>query len=229
MIGVNRVVYDIETVGIEFQKLDDQQKEYWLKWAATPEDEERLKTHTSFYPLTGQVVCVALQNPDTNRARVYTIGSDENDVHEDDAEFFFVPDERTLLSELWKDFANYNQFITFNGRTFDAPFLILRSAINKLRPSVDVMGYRYKSIPHLDLADQFSFFGATRKNFPLHFYCKAFGIESPKESGTTGFDVPILFREHRSSEIAQYCLLDVEATAQLFWYWEEYINPDTID
>lgn len=218
------MVYDIETVGVEFTELDDLQKEYFLQWSESQEDEERLKSQTAFYALTGKVVTIAMINPDSGRGRVYGVG-EHAEVHEDETEFFFVPDEKTLLTHFWGDVEEYHQFITFNGRGFDAPYLLLRSAVNRVKPSVDIMGYRYKSVPHLDLADQFTFFGATRKKFPLHFYCKAFGIESPKEDGMTGLDVPRYFKEGRVKEIAEYCLRDVEATAELLEYWDEYLDP----
>ncbi len=221
------MVYDIETVGVEFTELDDLQKEYFLQWSESEEDEERVKSQTAFYALTGKVVTVAMINPDSGRGRVYGVG-EHTEVHEDDTEFFFVPDEKTLLTHFWSDVEEYHQFITFNGRGFDAPYLLLRSAVNRVKPSIDIMGYRYKSVPHLDLADQFTFFGATRKKFPLHFYCKAFGIESPKEDGMTGLDVPRYFKEGRVKEIAEYCLRDVEATTELLEYWDEYLSPDVM-
>jgi hypothetical protein len=56
--------------------------------------------------------------------------------------------------------------------------------------------------PHCDLADQLTFYGgggrdgATRR-FNLDFYCKAFGVESPKSQGVTGQDVTRLINERR--------------------------------
>lgn len=227
MCAVNRVVYDIETVGEEFRNLDEQQQEYFVRFATTPEDQERAKTQTAFYALTGKIVAIAMVNPDTEHARVYGIG-DADDESEDDVELLFVNDEATLLRRFWEDADHYQQFVTFNGRSFDAPFILLRSAINRVKPTMDIMGYRYKSIPHLDLTDQFSFFGATRRHFPLHFYCKAFGIESPKEE-MSGLDVPRYFQEGRVKDIAEYCLGDAIATAELLEYWDDFLSPDVIE
>lgn len=224
---MNRLIYDIETVGEPFENLDEKRQKHLLQWAKSEEDKEIVKLQTPLYALTGKVVSIAMLNPDSERARVYTIGK-QDDVHQDDTEFFFVHDEQKLLTEFWEDAREYHQFITFNGRTFDAPFLLLRSAINRVKPTIDLMGYRYRSVPHLDLADQMSFFGATRKHFPLHFYCKAFGIESPKDNGMSGLDVPSYFQNNRAMEIAEYCLGDVEATAELLEYWDDFLSPDTI-
>ena len=62
------------------------------------------------------------------------------------------------------------------------------------------LGYRYQTDPHCDLAEQFTFYsvsgrdGAARR-FNLDFYCKAFGIDSPKAHGVTGLDVKTLLAE----------------------------------
>lgn len=224
---MNRLIYDIETVGESFDDLDEKRQKHLLQWAKSEDEKEIIKLQTPLYALTGKVVCIAMLNPDSRRARVYTTGV-HTDVHEDDTEFFFVSNEQELLSEFWEDAREYDQFITFNGRAFDAPFLMIRSAVNRVRPTVDIMGYRYKSIPHLDLADQMSFFGATWKHFPLHFYCKAFGIESPKDNGMDGLDVPSYFQHGKTMEIAEYCLGDVEATTELLEYWDNFLSPDTI-
>jgi hypothetical protein len=67
-----------------------------------------------------------------------------------------------------------------------------------------------------------TFYGTTRK-FNLDFYCKAFGIRSPKSEGITGADLGPLFRAGRFREIAAYCLGDIIATAELYRKWESYL------
>jgi len=62
--------------------------------------------------------------------------------------------------------------------------------------------------------------GAARR-FNLDFYCKAFGIESPKAQGVTGRDIQSLIAEGHFREIAEYCLRDVRATVLLFQIWKE--------
>jgi len=87
-------------------------------------------------------------------------------------------------------------------------------------------GYRFATEPHCDLAEQFSFYnvsgreGAARK-FNLDFYCKAFGIESPKAHGVTGMDVNTLMAGGKFRDIAEYCLRDVRATVELYRVWKE--------
>jgi hypothetical protein len=65
--------------------------------------------------------------------------------------------------------------------------------------------------------------GAARR-FNLDFYCKAFGIESPKSHGVTGLDMNDLLAAGRQREIAEYCLRDVRATVQLYQVWKERLS-----
>jgi len=107
------------------------------------------------------------------------------------------------------------------------PFIYLRSALLNVPISKkNWLGYRFATEPHCDLAEQFTFYnvsgreGAARR-FNLDFYCKAFGIESPKSHGVTGMDVNTLMAEKKFREIAEYCLRDVRATVELYKIWKE--------
>ena len=48
------MVFDIETVGVEFESLDEKSKEFLLKYAQDDAAREEVKEGTSFSPLTGQ-------------------------------------------------------------------------------------------------------------------------------------------------------------------------------
>jgi hypothetical protein len=82
-------------------------------------------------------------------------------------------------------------------------------------------------LSHTDLLDLLTFYGAVRRKFSLHMWCKAFGIESPKEEGVSGYEVHDLFQQQEYLTIAKYCAGDLYATKELFEYWEKYIkfNP----
>jgi hypothetical protein len=136
---------------------------------------------------------------------------------------FLSGSELDILTGFWDTLQHYDRFITFNGRTFDNPFLMLRSAILGIRPTRNLLPYRYDAKGHCDLLDQLTFYGATRK-FNLDFYCKAFGIKSPKDSGITGQDIAPLFQQGKYREIAEYCMGDAVATAELFRRWNEFLN-----
>ncbi len=77
---------------------------------------------------------------------------------------------------------------------------------------------------HIDLLDQLTFYGASRRRFSLDMWCKTFGIKSPKEGGITGYDIKDLFGDKRYLDIARYCFGDIRATKELLSYWENYIK-----
>ena len=131
--------------------------------------------------------------------------------------------EEEIIKKFWKAIKQYKQFVTFNGRGFDCPFLIIRSAVHKIKPSKDLMPNRYNDT-HIDLFDQLSFFGASRRRFSLDMWCRTFGIKSPKAEGISGEDVKDLFKSGRFIDIARYCARDIKATGTLLSVWENYIR-----
>jgi hypothetical protein len=136
---------------------------------------------------------------------------------------FIGGNEYQILEQFWKTIEKYEQIISFNGRTFDGPFLMIRSAVLGVKPSRNLVPYRYSPKDHCDLLDQLTFYGAFRR-FSLDFYCKAFGIKSPKSEGITGLSLGELYRNGEYRRIAQYCLGDTIATAELFRRWDLYLN-----
>jgi hypothetical protein len=55
-------------------------------------------------------------------------------------------------------------------------------------------------------------------------WCKTFGIKSPKEEGVTGYEVNDLFKQGQYLDIAKYCVGDLYATKELFYYWKDYMK-----
>jgi len=137
--------------------------------------------------------------------------------------------EEEMLRKFWELAERYQVFITFNGRAFDMPFIIARSAIKGIRPTKDLMRgrYLYQNNPdalHIDLLEQLSFYGATRRKGSLHLWSRAFGIPSPKSGGVTGDDVGPLFKKKKFLEIAKYNVGDIRATRLLYEKWEKYLS-----
>lgn len=220
---MNRVVFDIETLGSPFEDFDEAQQEYLMKAADTEEDRAEVIARLSLSPFTAQVVAVGMLNPDSGLGKVFYQHPGGSSEKSSDGLIEFMPGtEHEILTEFWKAVGRYGQFITFNGRTFDCPFLMLRSAILNVKPSRNLMPYRYSANEHCDLLDQLTFYGAFRK-FSLDFYCRSFGIRSPKSEGVSGEDVGPLFRDGKYRTIAEYCLGDVRATSQLFERWQTFL------
>jgi hypothetical protein len=233
------LVFDIETSAQPLENFDESQQEYLFRETEKIDDltardakREEITRFMSLWPLTSQVVCIAMLNAETERGQSLFLAEDYEDEPEEAAPVKFVPcaDEFELLTAFWDVAKHYDSIVTFNGRGFDVPFIYLRSAVLNVPISrKNWLGYRYANEPHCDLAEQLTFYsvsgrdGAARK-FNLDFYCKSFGIESPKSHGVTGMDVSNLMAEGRFREIAEYCLRDVRATMQLYQIWKERLS-----
>jgi predicted PolB exonuclease-like 3'-5' exonuclease len=128
-------------------------------------------------------------------------------------------DEAGMLA----DFADFvgkwkPHLVTWNGRGFDLPVLVLRA----LRHGIAFpwyyreTGYRYRYTQegHLDLADFLSDHGATRMT-SLHGAARLIGLPG-KEDGIDGSQVEGLYRAGQIEVLRQYCLSDVTQTAFVF-------------
>jgi DNA polymerase elongation subunit (family B) len=226
---MNTVVFDIETVGTGWEALDEAQRAYLLKNCKTEEERRLVPEWLSLWPMTGKIVVLAMQNVETGNGRVWFEKNDgRSEEKSDDGAFDFVGDtEATFLDEFWKTVAKFDRFVTFNGRGFDCPWMMLRSTVLGIRPSRNLMGYRYSLRPHVDLLEVLTLFGgaSSARKFNLDFFCKTFGIASPKEEGMDGYSVAPYYREGRINEIARYCRRDVEATTALFKKLETTLIP----
>lgn len=222
---MSKVVFDIETVGIDFEReLDDVQQAYLLKYARDEDEINAIKEGLGLHAVTGKIVTIALYNPDTGKGRVYfQTGTNEMIEVEKDGFLFKSGSEKQLLEWFWEDIKKCRTYITFNGRSFDVPFIRLRSAINDVVCSRELMTPRWSGNAHVDLLEELTFQGALNKKFTLDFYCKAFGIKSPK-GGICGHDVPKFFKEGKGLEIAEYCIGDVIATGELYNRWIASFN-----
>jgi predicted PolB exonuclease-like 3'-5' exonuclease len=233
------LVFDIETVGEEFDELDETTKNSLTRWIKREagNDKEKynvyltdLKEGLGFSPLTGKIVAIGVYDTLKNKGVVYFQAPDVIEEEYKEAGFLFKPmEEKEMLEKFWQGVKNYKEFVSFNGRQFDVPFLIIRSAINKIKPSLNLMSNRYLKfqnygVKHIDLQDQLAFYGAVRRKGNLHLYCNAFGIRSPKSEGVSGDDVGRLFKNRKYRQIAEYNSWDLIATAELYERWEKYIK-----
>lgn len=230
-----KLVFDIETSALPPEIHDDAQLEYLFREVEKLPDETareakrtEIRQMFNLWPFTAQVVCIAMLNAGSARGQVLFIAEDyEEEVDSGAVEFVPCADETELLTAFWDVARHYDEIVTFNGRGFDVPFLYLRSALLNVPISrKNWLGYRYNVEPHCDLAEQFTFYGVSgregaARKFNLDFYCKAFGIESPKSHGVTGLDVNTLMAAGKYREIAEYCLRDVKATVLLYQVWHE--------
>ncbi len=225
------LICDIETVGFEFESLTESQQEFLLRYIEHESDIElketqieEMKRYLSLYPLTARVIAIGLMNTETEKIMVYYENESDQDIVIEEKGIKYKPmNEKNLLLNFWQYVSKSEKVITFNGRNFDIPFLMIRSAMLQIKPSRNLMKYRYDIREHIDLLDQLTFYGTTRK-FNLDFYCHSFGIKSPKSKGITGMEVKELYKAGRIKEIAIYCSEDVKATYELYKIWNNFLN-----
>ena len=238
------LTFDIETIPQDWENFSESQKEYIIRRAENEEEAQRMKDEMALTPLTAQVICIGMQmiNEDDNgnceitKKAAYAVDNsfDDNTKKEETLDLgdtCIITSERKMLEDFWRILNKYPKLhlISFNGRNFDAPFLMLRSAILKIRPSRNIMsGTKFNYPNHTDLIDELTFFtpsyyGAT-KRFNFDFYSRAFGIKSPKSEDIDGSKVKDYFKEGRILEIADYCMRDVHATWELFLLWKQYLS-----
>ncbi len=221
---MSRIIFDIETLGKDFEALDKPTQEYLLKYAGTEDEKEEIKDRLSFYPLTGEIIAIGLLDPDIQKGKIFFQNAGDPLLpFEEDGVLYETGTEKEILDKFWTVIKGSKQFITFNGRGFDCPFILIRSAVHKIKPRRDLMPNRYSDI-HIDLLDQLTFYGAVRRRFSLDMWCRAFGIKSPKEDGITGYEIKDLFKSGRYLDIARYCVGDLRATCELLYYWENFIR-----
>jgi 3'-5' exonuclease len=234
------LIFDIETVGEKFDELDEVTQNNltrWIKREAAGNEEKYnvmltdMKEGLGFSPLTGQIVAIGVFDTTKNQGVVYYQSPTREDQDTREENFLYKPrSEEEMLKAFWQGAVKYQEFVSFNGRSFDVPFLVLRSAKYQIKPTVNLMTYRYghdrTGVQHIDLLDQLTYQGAVRRKGSLHLYCRMFNIKSPKAGGITGDDVDRLFREQKYLEIAEYNSWDLIATWELYKIWRNYIKID---
>ena len=128
-------------------------------------------------------------------------------------------DEAGMLVDFADFMAKWKpRVVTWNGRGFDLPVLILRS----LRQGISLpwyyrepgFRYRFSAEGHWDLGDFLADFGAARMS-SLHGAARLIGLPG-KEEGLDGSQVEGLYRAGQIEILRQYCLSDVAQTAFVF-------------
>jgi predicted PolB exonuclease-like 3'-5' exonuclease len=213
------LIFDIETIGKDFELLDSIEQDYLLNNLEKNEpDKEKAKGKTALHPLFGSVCSIALMNPVTEKGKV--IGIDGEGCVPVDSRFTYVAcqDEKQLLTEFWNTAEKFQRFVTFNGNDFDFPYLLIRSAIERVRVPIEV---QVNSSDFIDLCKKIRAPG--NRNYRLEMVTKALGITNPKAQGVHGGHVSELFAKGEFQQIIDYVARDVIATVELYRVWKTYL------
>ena len=200
MPGASTLVVDIETVGQDASEIPERASEIMMA-GLNAEEQTAVRERFGLDPCTGRIVCVGLYWLEVDRSRAYC-----------------QTDERELLSNFWADLAQVRptRFVTFNGKSFDFPYIIVRSAILGVMAPRDVLldTRRFATDRHFDVREALTNYDRYRKG-TLEYFCQIFGVASPK-NGMDGSHVGEYYKAGRIDEIAEYCLADCRATGALY-------------
>ena len=229
MAATSIIAFDIEVAGFAWDEVDEITRGYLVNRERDEEKRAAVPERTALYPGLGKVIAIGmwLVGSELDRGLILLEGAphEEKPWEKVQSSKIFRGSEKELLESFWEIVERKRpRLISFNGRYYDGPILMLRSAQLGLKPSRNLMGNRYSIAEHCDLADVFQFQGATRERYSLDYWCRRFDIESPKGS-IDGSQVARAYREGRIEEIGEYCLRDTRATAQLFQKLEETLLP----
>lgn len=233
---MSTLIVDIETAGEKWNEIDQQTKDVLsgrvIKMHADYNEEqieEAVLIELGATPFTGEIVAIGVLDAETKKGAVYYQAKEGAEETEENGVKLKPASEKEMLDLFWKLSDRYTHFITYSGRTFDMPYLMIRSAIHGIRPKKDLMKNRYLNYQsagsvHIDLFDQLNFYGSFRSLGGLHLACRAFGIDTPKDGNIDGSKVGEFFRAGKALEIARYNARDLFATAALYEKWQELLQ-----
>ena len=123
------LVVDIETVGRGVDEIPARALDILFRSLRRPEaSEEEIEARREeaierfgLDPTTGRIVCIGLLDAQSTRKEAY-----------------YGTDEKVLLTSFWEYLARNKPefFVTFNGKSFDFPYINIRSAILEIPPSM---------------------------------------------------------------------------------------------
>lgn len=125
--------------------------------------------------------------------------------------------ERTALREFWEVVedgrGNVLPLVTFNGRGYDLPLLMVRSMLLGVKhPTLNLDRYRS---PHVDLVDRLTFGGSLERKHlrSLKWYAQRFGLNT--DDAFSGAFVAQLVQDGNWDAVIKHCESDVTLTRQL--------------
>jgi predicted PolB exonuclease-like 3'-5' exonuclease len=218
---VKTIGFDIETVP---QKTISRAQQEWLdgrlgrdirsNGAEDENDEERAERVRKIMgtsPFLGNIVCISLGEVLVN-----------GDIQTQS----FTGPEDELLTEFWEIMKKLNGalFVSFNGLSFDVPFISHRSLKHGIKPtSMDFLNTRrYSKYPQFDIMKWASDWG-----FPsptLDLMCDLTGVDTSKTGAIKAQHVAQAFDDGRIAEIAEYCEADVIATLEVYKKYKPYVR-----
>ncbi len=216
----NVLFLDIETVAStdRYDTLDERMKVQWARKAnyfrqrdQHQTDEDLFHERAGIYAEFGKIIVIAIGK------------LTENEVGERclKTKYFTSHDERHLLQEfataIEKMDATTLRFCAHNGKEFDFPYLSRRMLVQgiPLPSPLNLSGKKSWDIPHLDTLEMWKF-GDYKHYTSLDLLATIFNIPTSKGELDGSMVNKVYYRDKDLKKIAEYCVGDVVAVAQLF-------------
>lgn len=218
------IVVDIETVAPEWAEIDEPTRRYLAereknraKWDGEEIDDEEAdhRAEDKAALNLGLVKIVAIGMRYVEARKTVVVLEDIGVPVKIPGKSVHVVSETLMLQSFWA-WLDRSRMVTCNGRGYDGPVIMVRSAQLGIRCARNLVPYRYEIDQHCDLFDAIAGFGAVRGGFTVDYWCRRFGIESPKEAGVDGSMIAELYRKKDMQTIGEYVARDVEREADLF-------------
>lgn len=182
--------------------------------AALPAGKEALSHEkTALNGDFGRILCIGFA--DERRDGAY----EEGVLGWDERTSTLAVDEREMLARFWERLrgfsTNLDRVVGHNVMDFDLKFILKRSVILGVRPTVEFSFARYRNRPIFDTMREWECWGPS-STVKLDVLARALGLRSSKEDGVDGGRVYDLFLKGEHEAIRDYCLRDVRLTREIY-------------
>ncbi len=200
----NELVLDIET--IPNQSMSEEIIEVGKVKTAKKrgENKDNVDKFAALTPEMGQIVCICVGAKIDNQLKVIELTGEEH----------------TILDRLWRLIGYWDRvndhnitIVTFNGKSLDIPYILKRSIIQGIRPTVHIPVKKYQTTQHYDVMEVLSG-GLLSNAFNLGTYCLFYGISHNRDSH--GRQVYDKWKEGNIQGIVEHCVDDVRSTWELY-------------
>jgi len=185
------------------------------------ENRQKAIKKAALSPVAGQVISFAAIEISKQLQNDETIWTEKSKTH-----FHVIEENDKTEADVIKEFVKLirpnTYFVTFNGRSFDFPFLMFRAAVHEIPLILPIYPYNGRD-NHADLFVHLNSICGLDKLYykwemvGLKKWIEYFGFPVEKKSISEGqIDLTHLLREKQYGEIQEYNVGDVIAT-QLLW------------
>ncbi len=209
---------DIETVACvpQYEKLTERLKTQWARKAGFfkreegQTDEDLFQERAGIYAEFGKIIVVAVGKYVENEKGELGLKT----------KYFAHDDEKALLIEfksLLEKYPPQTKLCAHNGKEFDFPYLSRRMLINgiMLPNLLNLAGKKSWEVPHLDTMEMWKF-GDYKHFTSLDLLAAIFHIPTSKGLMDGSMVNEVYYRDGDLTKIAEYCVGDVVAIAQLY-------------